>query len=100
MLVLLFEQEGHCTVAAADGHEAFALAARGTLRPDVEVADYNLLLGLTGIQVAAALRATSHDEVPVVILTGDISSDTPDRQSNTYQLHVITRNPHAVLSMN
>lgn len=89
MLVLLFEQEGHRTVAAADGHEAFALAARGTLRPDVVVADYNLPLGLTGIQVAAALRATLHDEVPVVILTGDISSDTLREiaQQNCFYLH-------------
>jgi two-component system CheB/CheR fusion protein len=89
MLVLLFEQEGHRTVAAADGHEAFALAARGTLRPDVVVADYNLPLGLTGIQVVTALRATLHDEVPVVILTGDISSDTLREiaQQNCFYLH-------------
>jgi two-component system, chemotaxis family, CheB/CheR fusion protein len=89
MLVLLFEQEGHRTVAAADGHEAFALAARGTLRPDVVVADYNLPLGLTGIQVATALRATLHDEVPVIILTGDISSDTLREiaQQNCLYLH-------------
>ncbi|MEO3429603.1 response regulator [Pelagibius sp. CAU 1746] len=89
MLVLLFEQEGHRTVAAADGHEAFALAARGTLRPDVVVADYNLPLGLTGIHVATALRATLHDEVPVVILTGDISSDTLREisQQNCLYLH-------------
>ncbi|MGF1629306.1 MAG: response regulator [Kiloniellaceae bacterium] len=89
MLVLLFEQEGHRTVAAADGHEAFALAARGTLRPDVVVVDYNLPLGLTGIQVATALRATLHDEVPVVILTGDISSDTlrDIAQQNCFYLH-------------
>lgn len=89
MLVVLFEQEGHRTVAAADGHEAFALAARGTLRPDVVVADYNLPLGLTGIQVATALRATLHDEVPVIILTGDISSDTLREiaQQNCLYLH-------------
>jgi two-component system, chemotaxis family, CheB/CheR fusion protein len=76
MLVLLFEDEGHRTVAAADGREAFALAARGTLRPDLVIADYNLPGGLTGLQVAAALRTTLHNEVPVIIITGDISSDT------------------------
>jgi two-component system CheB/CheR fusion protein len=74
--VLLFLEEGHRTVAAADGREAFALAARGTFRPDLVVADYNLPLGLTGLQVAAALRATLHEAIPVIILTGDISSDT------------------------
>ena len=76
MLVLLFQEEGYSTVAAADGPEAFELAARGTLRPDVVVADYNLPAGLNGLQVAAALRATLHEEIPVIILTGDISTDT------------------------
>jgi two-component system CheB/CheR fusion protein len=76
MLVLLFQEEGHRTVAAADGREAFELAARGTLRPDIVVADYNLPFGLNGLQVATALRATLHDEIPVIILTGDISTDT------------------------
>jgi len=76
MLVLLFQEEGHRAVAAADGREAFELAARGTLRPDVVVADYNLPNGLNGLQVAAALRTTLHDEIPVIILTGDISTNT------------------------
>jgi two-component system CheB/CheR fusion protein len=76
MLELLFSEEGHSTVAASDGDEVFALAARGTLRPDLVVADYNLPMGRTGLQVSAALRATLHEAIPVVILTGDISSDT------------------------
>lgn len=89
MLELLFQQEGHRTVAAASGREAFALAARGTLRPDVVIADYNLPVGLTGIQVATALRATLHDEIPVIILTGDISSETLREiaQQNCLYLH-------------
>ena len=44
--------------------------------PDVIVADYNLPGGLNGLQVVAALRATLHREIPVVILTGDISAQT------------------------
>jgi two-component system CheB/CheR fusion protein len=76
MLELLLQSEGHRTAAAAEGKGALTLAARGVIRPDVIVADYNLPGGLNGLQVVAALRATLHREIPVVILTGDISAQT------------------------
>ena len=76
MLELLLQSEGHRTAAAAEGKAALTLAARGVIRPDVIVADYNLPGGLNGLQVVAALRATLHREIPVVILTGDISAQT------------------------
>ena len=44
--------------------------------PDLVVADYNLPNGMNGIQVVARLRETVHQELPVIILTGDISTDT------------------------
>src|SRR5467141_3854561 len=60
------------------GHaiEALALAARGALLPDVIIADYNLPGDLTGAEVIARLRESLHREIPAIILTGDISSDT------------------------
>jgi two-component system CheB/CheR fusion protein len=76
MLDLLLQSEGHRTAAAAEGKAALTLAARGVIRPDVIVADSNLPGGLNGLQVVAALRATLHREIPVVILTGDISAQT------------------------
>ena len=75
-LDLLFQSEGHRTALAAEGTAALTLAARGVIRPDIVVADYNLPCGLNGLQVVAALRATLHREIPVIILTGDISSQT------------------------
>ena len=49
MLQLLFDDEGHRTVTAADGHKALELAAQGTA-PDLIVADYNLPKGLNWAQ--------------------------------------------------
>jgi two-component system, chemotaxis family, CheB/CheR fusion protein len=72
----LLQAEGHRTIAAADGSEAFALTARGTVRPDVVIADYELPSGQTGLQVAAALRTTLNKEIPVVILSADVSVET------------------------
>ena len=68
--------EGHRTATAPDGMAALALATRGTIRPDLILADYNLPHGMDGLQVAAKLRDALHREVPVIILTGDISTGT------------------------
>ena len=76
MLALLLEGEGHRTTTAEDGRKALELAARGAIRPNVVIADYNLPKGLNGLQVVAGLRETLGHEIPAVILTGDISTDT------------------------
>jgi two-component system CheB/CheR fusion protein len=76
MLELLFGGEGYRTHATADGPEALALVAKGKARPDIVIADYNLPGGLTGLQVVAGVRQTLHRDIPVVILTGDISTRT------------------------
>ena len=39
-------------------------------------ADYNLPNGLNGLQVVASLREMLGHEIPAIILTGDISTDT------------------------
>jgi two-component system CheB/CheR fusion protein len=75
MLALLFTSEGHRTIAAADGKEALALAPE-TIRPDIVVASYSLPNGMTGLQVIAGVREAIGRDLPAVILTGDISTDT------------------------
>ncbi|MGC2411115.1 MAG: response regulator, partial [Stellaceae bacterium] len=74
MLDLLFAGEGYRTAAAADGKQALALAR--AIKPDLVVADYSLPNGLTGLQVIAGVREALGREIPAVILTGDISTDT------------------------
>jgi two-component system CheB/CheR fusion protein len=76
MLARLLESEGYGTLAAADGREALELAARGSPRPDLVIADYNLPKGLNGLQVVAGLHKILAQEIPVIILTGDISTVT------------------------
>jgi two-component system, chemotaxis family, CheB/CheR fusion protein len=76
VLELVFKVDGYTTAVAAHGREALALAAQRTIRPDIVIADYNLPGGLTGIQVMLGLREVLRREIPVIILTGDISTDT------------------------
>ena len=76
LLELYLNAEGHHTATAPDGIAALASTTRGKIRPDLILADYNLPNGMNGLQVAAQLRDALHQEVPVIILTGDISTST------------------------
>ncbi len=74
LLELFLKEEGFRATTAADGVAALDLLARGAVRPDLVLADYNLPNGMDGLQVIAKLREKLHREIPAVILTGDISS--------------------------
>jgi two-component system, chemotaxis family, CheB/CheR fusion protein len=76
MLQLLFDSDGYRTAVAADGWCALELIAHGGIRPDIVVADYSLPNGLNGLEAAARLRQTFGKKLPVLIVTGDISTDT------------------------
>ena len=67
---------GHQVASAADGNAALELVAHGAIRPDLVLADYNLPGALNGLQLGTALRVTLGAGLPVVILTGDISTHT------------------------
>jgi two-component system CheB/CheR fusion protein len=87
MLKLLLDGEGYRTVTAADGKGALELATRGAIRPDLVLADYNLPNGLNGLQVIASLQETFGRDLPAIILSGDISTETLReiaRQGRTY----------------
>ena len=75
-LELLLRADGHRTAAAADGDEAIGLVALQNGRPDMVIVDHNLPRGLTGLQVMARLREMIGHEVPTLVLTGDISTET------------------------
>jgi two-component system CheB/CheR fusion protein len=75
LLNILLKEEGYQVATAANGVEALALVSRGKIRPDIVLADYNLPLSMTGLEVAAKLRERMHADLPVIILTGDISTE-------------------------
>ncbi|PKU23011.1 chemotaxis protein CheB [Telmatospirillum siberiense] len=76
LLELLLKDEGHRTATAADGVAALELVQQEGIRPDLILTDYNLPKDMNGLQVAARLREKFQCKIPVVILTGDISSGT------------------------
>ena len=73
-LALFLNEQGYNSLVAIDGPSALALLARRRAAPDLVIADYNLPNGLTGVEVSQRLRAELDLTIPVVILTGDIST--------------------------
>lgn len=62
-------------ITAADGPSALEAAARAELKPSVVLADFSLPNGMNGLEVAKKLRDSLGQDLPVIMLTGDISSD-------------------------
>ena len=76
LLDLLLSAEGHQVVTTPDGVAALDLVARGAVRPALILCDYNLPSGMDALQTVARIRERLHRRVPVIILTGDISTTT------------------------
>ncbi len=74
LLALLLADAGHRTCVVSDGPAAMDLVERGIVRPDLLITDYNLPRGMDGLAVAAGLRAHIGASLPVITLTGDIST--------------------------
>jgi two-component system, chemotaxis family, CheB/CheR fusion protein len=73
---VVLKEDGHRTASAPDGPAALDLFAHGGFRPDLILVDYNLPNGMDGLVVATKVRETLHRHIPVIVLTGDISTDT------------------------
>jgi two-component system CheB/CheR fusion protein len=68
--------EGHRVTVAQSGAAALDLLARGAIRPDLILTDFNLHAGLDGLHLAQRLRDLFGEALPVIVLTGDISPQT------------------------
>lgn len=76
LLEQLLSDEGHITATAVDGKASLQLVESGKMQPDLVLADYNLPKGINGLQLASKLRTMINTELPVIILTGDILTET------------------------
>jgi two-component system CheB/CheR fusion protein len=88
LLQIFLQEEGHIAAATRDGNTALDLVGRGSVRPDLIIADYNLPNGLDGLKLALQLREMARADIPVVILTGDISSGAIQRIAEHHVLHL------------
>lgn len=75
LLEQLLTSEGHRVRSAEDAVSALAIVAAGKFRPDVVLADYNLPNDRNGLALASDLREALMRPTPVILLTGDISTE-------------------------
>ena len=76
LLDVFLTSEGYPTITASNGLAAMELGMKKTARPDIIIADYNLPGELNGLRLAARFREMLDRNIPVIILTGDISTET------------------------
>jgi two-component system CheB/CheR fusion protein len=75
-LGLFLRGEGHRITIEHDGPSALAHIERAALQPGLLLTDYNLPNHMDGLELAAAVRLRLHRDIPVIVLTGDISIQT------------------------
>jgi CheY-like chemotaxis protein len=73
----LLKLRGISATIVATGNDALALVAEG-VRPDLVLSDYNLRGSMNGVESIKALRSALASNVPAIVMTGDIRSETID----------------------
>jgi two-component system CheB/CheR fusion protein len=76
LLGSLLKAQGHQVAAVVDGVAALDWIAHGGVQPDLILTDHNLPRGITGLQLVVKLRKTLGRDIPGIVLTGDISTQT------------------------
>jgi two-component system CheB/CheR fusion protein len=76
LLAVFLKEEGHRVTTERDGVDALAYIEHAAFQPDMILSDYNLPNGISGMQLASTVRGMLHRDVPVIILSGDISTET------------------------
>lgn len=74
LLEIMLSDDGHEVKWAHDGVAALKHITTTKIPPDLILSDYNLPGGMNGVEVTAKLREQIGHPVPVIILTGDIST--------------------------
>jgi len=79
LLEQLLKSDGYIVRAASDAASALKLVAGGAIRPEILLTDYNLPGGMNGLELLAQLRTLLKVNLPGIILTGDIATETLTR---------------------
>jgi len=75
-IIRLLKTHGIRVVVAATAAEALALVNQQIARPDFALCDYNLRGSINGVESIEALRTVLGQNIPAIVMTGDIRSET------------------------
>ena len=74
LLEIHLRNEGYEIAVARDGNLAYDLVHIGGFRPDIILTDFSLPGGMNGLETKARIWQAVGEEVPVIVLTGAIST--------------------------
>ncbi len=80
--------EGHRVTREKDGVDALAHLELAALKPDLLLTDYNLPNHFSGAQLAGQVRQLLHLNLPVIVLTGDISTSAMQSIALEHCMHL------------
>lgn len=72
----LLKLRGAGVIGVATGNDAIILVNQQDVRPDLVLSDYNLPGSMNGVESIKAVRAALAWNVPAIVMTGDIRSET------------------------
>ena len=67
-------EHGFNVVTAENSESAIEIASHGAIQPDAIVSDYNLSDDIDGLALGAAIRTRLRREIPLMVLTGNVSA--------------------------
>ena len=76
LLNLTLTKQGYIALTVPNGEAAFRRVKSAAVVPDLIVADFNLGRGQNGLKSAVELQQRLQTEIPVIVLTGDITPTT------------------------
>lgn len=76
LLELLLKANGCIVSTAANAAAALKLVAAGAIQPEILLTDYNLPHGMNGLELLKNLRVLLNQDLPGIILTGDVATET------------------------
>ena len=84
-----FNNAGHTVRTARSSASLNRILTAATTPPDIIIADFNLTGSTNGLQLAIKFRKKFNHDVPIIVLTGDISPDILRRitQENCQYIH-------------
>jgi two-component system, chemotaxis family, CheB/CheR fusion protein len=74
ILEFILTTEGHSVMSIGDGLEALDKLTSLLFKPDIILSDFNLPKSMNGLEAMRKVREQQNRIIPVIILTGDIST--------------------------
>ena len=87
---MLLEIEGHAVTQATSADEAMRIVADSG-RPDIIVSDYHIGGGRTGLDLIGDIRTRLESTVPLLLVTGDTSSNTVQQVATIDDCELLTK---------